>query len=124
VDKILKNTTLSAIEIEALGITVPASSSRTIEVVDYVLLASDDSLAELTPLVNSGDIIVNTGTRDLNKLDAISFLSWFDPFNIEDFFEYSLGQDYTVRAGNSKIVADCIEINDNSLIVEGILEIS
>ena len=57
--KVLQNTTGSNIEIESLGISIAASSSFTVPVLEYNLLASSDSVLELTPLITSGDIVVS-----------------------------------------------------------------
>lgn len=79
-EKILKNTTLSDIEIQSVGITVPASGQITIQVQDYLLLASDDSIAELTPLINSGDIVVNNSVEDLFPIKGINFIKYQDNY--------------------------------------------
>lgn len=74
--KILKNTTLSDIEVAALGLTIPASGQITIEEQDYLLLANTDSVAELTTLINSGDVVVNDGTADLVASEGISYIKY------------------------------------------------
>ena len=72
--KILKNTTGSIINIIALGLPIPASGQITIEVTDYILLASSDSVTELTPLITSGDVVVNDGTEDLSVARGIAYI--------------------------------------------------
>jgi len=76
--KILKNTTASEIDLKYLATTIPASTNRAVNVEDYIRLASDDSVAELTPLINSGDIIVNDGLDDLSAANGIAFISYPD----------------------------------------------
>lgn len=72
--KQLKNTTLSDITLQKFGRTIPASSTYTVEVTDYPLLASDSSISELTTLVNSGDIVVRDGLVDLSAADGLQYL--------------------------------------------------
>lgn len=72
--KILKNTTGSIINITSLGLPIPASGQITIEVTDYMLLASFDSVAELSPLITSGDVVVNDGNEDLNVARGIAYI--------------------------------------------------
>jgi hypothetical protein len=76
--KILKNTTSSNIDIFNLGITVPASDQIDLETSEYILLASPDVVAELTPLINSGDIIINDGIDDLIASEAIAYIQFPD----------------------------------------------
>ena len=72
--KILKNTTNSAIDLKYIGINIPANTSRTVEMADYGILASSNSVAELTPHINSGAIVINDGTNDLSVSDALVFI--------------------------------------------------
>jgi len=72
--KILKNTTVLDIVLKAVGVTVPASSQLTIDKTEYGLIATDDSILEITSFINSGDIVVNNGTKDLNAVDGLNFL--------------------------------------------------
>ena len=72
--KVIKNTTGSAIDIKSVGIILAASSQLTVEPTDYPLLGSSDVVAELTPLINSGDIVVNTGDEDLPAAKAIEYI--------------------------------------------------
>jgi len=78
--KILKNTTLADIELTSIGLTIPASGQITIQVEDYLLLASQDSITELTPLINNGDIVVNNGSQDLASRNAIEWIKYQDNF--------------------------------------------
>ena len=72
--KILKNTTLSTIELNVLGLQIPTSSQITIQTQDYAILASSDSVTELTTFINSGDIIVNDGTDDLSISEGLAYI--------------------------------------------------
>lgn len=76
--KILKNTTLSDIELLELGVTVPASGQYEVGTSDYLILAQSNSISELTSLINSGDIIVNDGTDDLSIEDALEYIKYPD----------------------------------------------
>jgi len=76
--KILKNTTISDIELSTLARTIPASGQITIPVGDYLLLGSEDSITELTPLINSGDIVINDGSNDLSSDEAIEYAQYPD----------------------------------------------
>lgn len=77
-DKILKNTTISDIVLKSVGATVPASSQLLIEKTLYSLFSSDDSISEITSYINSGDIIVNNGTYDLNATNGLNYLRQSD----------------------------------------------
>ena len=61
-NKILKNTTISDIIIGDTGITIPTSAQYTIPHQDYLLWAAS---SEIISFINSGDIIVNDGVKDL-----------------------------------------------------------
>lgn len=75
--KILKNTTVSPIDLYYLGITIPASSSFTLDQSDYIRLSSDDSVAELTPLITNGDVVVNDGIDDITPIaDAVLYIKY------------------------------------------------
>jgi hypothetical protein len=73
---ILKNTTGSAIFLSSIGLSIPASSSVTIAVTDYLLLASVDGITEITSYINSGDIVVNDGTNDLTSSVGLNYLKY------------------------------------------------
>lgn len=70
--KILKNQTASPILISDTGVSIPASpSSYTIVAMDYDLwVASSDIITQ----IGNGNIIVNDGSFDLSKADAVSLL--------------------------------------------------
>jgi len=76
--KILKNTTLSDIELLEVGLTIPASGQVEVNTESFLDLAADQSVSELTPLINSGDIVVNTGSIDLSAADGIEFIKYPD----------------------------------------------
>lgn len=76
--KILKNTTGSDISLEITGVTVPASGQIEFNTEDFLELASDDSIAEISPLITSGDIVVNDGTSDLSVDDGNNFIKYPD----------------------------------------------
>ena len=82
--KIVKNTTISDIELKEVGITVPASDSYTIVLQDYLLWADTDSISEITPLINSGDIVINDGINDLSAANGIRFLEYTERLYIEE----------------------------------------
>jgi hypothetical protein len=82
--KILKNTTASDIELQVIGITVAANSSSTIHSTDFAILASEDSINELTSLINSGDIVVNDGNNDLTSEVGIAHVETGVAFKHED----------------------------------------
>ena len=77
--KILKNTTGSVIDIDTLGLQIPASGQITINPPDYLLLSEADTISELSPQITSGDIVVNDGSGDLSPAsEAIAFLQYPD----------------------------------------------
>ena len=78
--KILKNNTVSDIELNSIGVTIPASGQVTIAEEDYLLLASSDSVSEITTLINAGDVTVNDGIGDLFPEKGINFIKYQDNF--------------------------------------------
>lgn len=83
--KILKNTTGADIEIFTAGNqVVPAGSQVTLAPEDFAQQwATDDVLTEVTPLLTSGDLVVNDGNNDLNATDGLNFLRYPDTaFNV------------------------------------------
>lgn len=74
--KIVKNTTLSDINISDVGVTVFASSQYTIPANDYLLWASSD---DIVTYVGSGDIVINDGTEDLGISDGIDLIKGLYP---------------------------------------------
>ena len=81
--KIIKNTTAADIMVDQAGILIEASTQYQIEVQDYLLWASAAVLAEVSPLITSGDLVVNDGIQDLSVSDGINFLEYPDTaFNV------------------------------------------
>jgi hypothetical protein len=76
--KIITNTTGSDITIASAGLVIAASASYTIEVQEYLLWASTTVLAEVSPYITSGDLVVNDGVQNLSVGDAINFLEYPD----------------------------------------------
>lgn len=76
-DKIIKNTTVTDIDVASTGATVPASGQITIDRSNYNLWATEDTITEVTTAVNAGDLVVNNGDNDLNAADGLEYLSWF-----------------------------------------------
>lgn len=73
---ILKNTTGSEIELLNLGISIPASGQYVIQSDDFSVFYTDDNINEITTLINSGDIVVNDGSADLNITNALVFIQY------------------------------------------------
>lgn len=71
---IIKNTTLSNISLKEIGRLIPSSSSITINIQDYLLLSAEESVTELTPYINSGDIVINDGNNDLTPSVALNWI--------------------------------------------------
>lgn len=76
--KIIKNTTLSDIEIQSFGYTIPASGQLDVDTIEYTLLANEDVVTELTTLINAGDIVINDGNADLIASEAIAYIQYPD----------------------------------------------
>lgn len=72
--KILKNTTTSVIKLSEAGMEVPASGQRILNEMEYDRVAFSDSITEITPYLNSGDLVVNDGTMDLNAEEGLRYL--------------------------------------------------
>jgi len=78
--KILKNTTVSIIDIPDTGISIPATpGTYVIPEQDYLLWAAS---VDIVAKVNSGDIIVNTGTVDLSATAGLRYLSYSERANV------------------------------------------
>jgi hypothetical protein len=75
---ILKNTTNSNIDLIQIGITILANNQYGVQSGDRVILYEDDSQTELQGYINSGDIIVNDGTRDLSITEALTYIKFPD----------------------------------------------
>jgi len=85
--KRFKNTTGTLIELFELGdLELPTGGvyvELTIE--EYLDVAADEAISELTPLINAGDVIVNDGTNDLSAADGIRFLRYADRAYIQSY---------------------------------------
>lgn len=90
--KIIKNTTVSDIEVYETGITIPASGQVTIDPINYAYWATPEIISELTPHINSGDIIIATGAYDLTASAGISYLKYPHNANNQRF------DGHTIRA--------------------------
>jgi len=102
--KIVKNNTVSAIEIADVGVTVPASGQYTIPEQDYLLwAASSDIITE----VGAGNLVINDGSQDLSISDGISLIKGFYPHELIG------GTDGTV-IGN---VGDSLKVNVTSSVL-------
>ena len=77
-DKILKNQKSPAADlpIKELGVTLPASGQVSFHPNEFTLLATDAVIAELTPHINSGDVVVNDGINDLSIAEGIDYLRY------------------------------------------------
>jgi len=76
--KILKNTTQAEIEIESAGISVLTTEDFEIDSSEYVLFAKARVIDELTTHINAGNIVVSTGSDDLDALEGIAYLQYPD----------------------------------------------
>jgi len=74
IQKILKNQTVSAIDVKDTGKRVPATpTTYTIPASDYGLWADS---TDINTHIDSGDIVVNDGTSDLNATNAKDLLKF------------------------------------------------
>lgn len=81
--KIIKNTTASDVFVVSVGRNIPANSQVTLEVREYLIWASDAAISEISPKIQSGDLIVNDGHNDLPPDRGIDFLRYPDTaFNV------------------------------------------
>lgn len=83
--KILKNLSSPPLDIEIseVGVTILTSENYTIDPVNYLYWAKPETIAELTPYINSGDIVVNNGVVDLAPSDGIRFLEYADRLDVK-----------------------------------------
>lgn len=77
-DKILKNTTISDISLDSVGIIIPASSQYNIDKTQYSLFSTDSLISEISSYISSGDIVVNNGTDDLNSINGLNYMRTSD----------------------------------------------
>jgi hypothetical protein len=78
--KIIRNTTLSSILVQDTGVYINAGESYTIDEQTYLLWAGSESV---TPLVTSGDLVVNDGAGDLLFADGLRFLKYPDRLSVK-----------------------------------------
>lgn len=95
--KIIKNTTGTDIEIEAIGRTIPTSGQVLFPPTDYLLLADPDTITEITSDVNAGNLIINDGTNDLSASEGLDYLQYPDDATNIRFTPTSLIPDDTVQ---------------------------
>lgn len=83
--KILKNLTSPPVDIEIseTGVTISTTEDYVIDPVNYLYWAKPETIAELEPYVNSGDIIINNGISDLNPSEGLRFLEYADRLDIK-----------------------------------------
>ncbi len=83
--KILKNQKSPAadIELKQPGVTVPASGTYIVESLEYNLWTTSDVITEITPFINSGDIVVNDSVRDLTAAEGIRYLEKVETVDIQ-----------------------------------------
>jgi hypothetical protein len=72
--KILKNSTLAAVTVTDTGVTIPASSSYTIQPQDYLLWAGSTSITSLI----GAPLIVNDGVNDLSTAAGLAYIKYPD----------------------------------------------
>jgi len=77
--KILKNTTGTLIKLVLVGdLRLPPSVDVTLTVEEYLYIARPDAVAEITPLLNSGDVVMKDGIATMTAARAIEFLKYPD----------------------------------------------
>jgi hypothetical protein len=78
--KVLKNQSSPSVDIEVseAGVTISGGQAYTIDPINYLYWSTPEAIAELTPFINSGDIVVNDGTNDLSASEGLRFLEYAD----------------------------------------------
>lgn len=78
--KILKNQTSPSVDIiiSETGVTLLAGQSYTIDPTNYLYWAKPETISELTANINSGNIVVNDGLRDLSVSEGLRHLKYAD----------------------------------------------
>ena len=69
--KIIKNQTASIVEVNDVGLSIPASGQLTVNPTDFDDFSSSDDIVEL---IGNGTLVVNNGDSDLGKSDGIRFV--------------------------------------------------
>lgn len=76
--KYIKNTTGSTIFVTQAGVSIDAFSTYEVVVQDYLLWGSNEVIAEVSPLITAGNLVINDGVMDLAVGDGINFLEYPD----------------------------------------------
>jgi len=97
---IIKNTTVSDIEVDSVGVAIPASGQLTIDRSNLNLWAAQDTITEITTAINAGDIVINDGTSDLAAPEGLKFLEGFTAERADDSFTIN---DYTTDASDVRL---------------------
>jgi len=81
--KILFNETSPSVDVvlKFMGITIPAGGTYELQVEEYAMWARDDSVAEISPFLTSGDLKLEFETLPLNDEAAIECLKYPDTAN-------------------------------------------
>lgn len=72
--KIIKNTTNTDIELNILGRTISANGQLIVDIEDFNVLATPESLLEMSSYLISGDIVINDGIADVSPETGLSIL--------------------------------------------------
>ena len=97
--RILKNITMSDINLTVGGFTIPANNQVEIARQNYGLIGNENSILELEPYILSGDIVVSDGENDLSVRVGIGLLR-SDEIVINEY--YTLTQDDGILMGNGQ----------------------
>lgn len=82
--KIIKNTTNSDIDIGETGRRILANDQMEVDPIRYLYWSTPETILELTPFLNAGDIVINDGTSDLTAAEALRFLEYPDRITVKD----------------------------------------
>ncbi len=111
--KYITNTTASPILVVQAGVEIAALSTYEVITQDYLLWASAEVLAEVTPLITSGDLVVNDGVMNLSVADGVNFLEYPDTA----FNGRFLSNPERVNGFASKTIQEAIEEAASGLVV-------
>jgi hypothetical protein len=111
--KNLTNTTGSTIELAVIGLLINASSTIAINPEDYLLLASDESISEITPFINSGDITVSDEIGTITDTQVmIDYLKYPDhAFRVRVLTQ---GRPYGITSSNIQEVVEELRFNNKT----------
>lgn len=104
--KIIKNITQSDIFIKSLGRRVDANSQIEVDPRDFMLLATDENLAEMATLIDAGSLVINTGSQDLSPATAVSFLAYPDNASSQAFANDQLRSNGLVSENTQEAVEE------------------